>query len=411
MVDSKAVARKVARAKAKAKARNSKRSQVVDESQYEGEGYAYYEDSYEDSSSVLKNEKFTADWKEQPTGTRNAFSATDEGYTKAGPSPQALRTLEPQRSESIPSLRSASVDNRYNEPENVNQNPNWKSTLVERPFEIEDDKPMPHWSEPTKSDSVFHPDTQTEYQSSHYLFNSDNDPKLGTINPETNYGSLVDSVEKEVNLDELYEKYVLDDPTPAQSGSLSYDEMAALQNTYMSSIENLMLRYMSGKALSQAQFDRSFRLLESELEPGEFRAILADFYYELVRSERSSTDHKVDLNDLLNRSVARTLADDYLSDKKAPAEKSTPQKQIAGLGAEKTPGKDDSDGNIEVRTFGWGNHIQSELSKRRVLKEMLFWYKTKLAASRIEAGYTVARYWAMNLSCEDPEDPEGSEDS
>uniref|UniRef100_A0A060TD56 ARAD1D40172p n=1 Tax=Blastobotrys adeninivorans TaxID=409370 RepID=A0A060TD56_BLAAD len=409
MAGSKAVARKIARAKAKAKARNTKRSQLVDETQLDEE-YAYYDESqsFEDSSSVLKDEKFTADWKDERAGTRDALSTNEEGHAKAGPSLLAQGTSEPQSTNSIPSLRTANVETRYNEQENVKYKPNWKSTEMERPLELEDDDPVPHWSEATKSISVFHPDTQAEYQSSHYLFSKDNDPKLGTINPEANYGSLVDSVEKEVNLDELYEKYVLDDPTPAQSGSLSYEEMAALQNTYMSSIENLMLRYMSGKALSQAQFDRSFRLLESELEPGEFRAILADFYYELVRSERSSTDHKVDLNELLNRSVARTLADDYLSDKKAPVEKSTSSTQISDPGDGNTSGKDDSDGNIEVRTFGWGNHIQSELSKRRVLKEMLFWYKTKLAASRIEAGYTVARYWAMNLSCEDAEDLEDS---
>ncbi|KAA8902036.1 hypothetical protein TRICI_005956 [Trichomonascus ciferrii] len=204
----------------------------------------------------------------------------------------------------------------------------------------------------------------------------------------------------ELDVDALLRKYDVkikksEDDSSYLSMEMDNDEFVQLQTTHMTEKEIMSTRYKMGEALSRNQFEKSFQVLQQELDDYELRDVLSEFYYELVRLYCTQEDQRIDLTELLERCTYDQITDDFIKryeDSRRTKEEAKPSTS-KDLDAIKDDDKtEDANANIEIGMYGWGCLLQAELHRRRVFREMLFWFKTKLAASRTEGTLAAAKY-------------------
>jgi uncharacterized protein (DUF2267 family) len=204
----------------------------------------------------------------------------------------------------------------------------------------------------------------------------------------------------ELDVDALLQKHDVkikksEDDSSYLSMEMDNDEFVQLQTTHMTEKEIMSTRYKMGEALSRNQFEKSFQVLQQELDDHELRDVLSEFYYELVRLYSTKEDQRIDLTELLERCTYDQITDDFIKKyedsrrHKEEAKPSTSKDLDAIKDNDKT---DDANANIEIGMYGWGCLLQAELHRRRVFREMLFWFKTKLAESRTEGTLAGAKY-------------------
>lgn len=209
----------------------------------------------------------------------------------------------------------------------------------------------------------------------------------------------------ELDVDALLQKYDVnikksEDDSSYLSMEMDNDEFVQLQTTHMTEKEIMTTRYKMGEALSRNQFEKSFQVLQQELDDYELRDVLSEFYYELVRLYSTQEDQRIDLTELLERCTFDQITDDFIkryeiSRRAKEDEKPSTSKDLEAIkDDDKT---EDANANIEIGMYGWGCLLQAELHRRRVFREMLFWFKTKLAASRIDGTLAGVKYHSRNI--------------
>lgn len=219
----------------------------------------------------------------------------------------------------------------------------------------------------------------------------------------------------ELDIDELLRQYNFAEFTDEDIEShivMDNDEFVDLQTDHMSETQLLSSRMKIGEELSSMQFDRSFQILQQELDPYELRDILSEFYYELIKyrsqqekeedddeKEKDSDLQRIDLTELLEKCTFNHTTDDLMKSQANLRKVKKEQEQSRESNEQDDDDEDEKiNVDIELEMYGWGSLLHAELHRRRIFHEMLHWFKIKLLLSRIDGNLTGGKYLSADMT-------------